>query len=101
MNSHQFHLKYEHIQTLQEHRRFAESKKELRQTRVRVITSSLGDSRKYPYLYHRWLFGIPRVRGILWTEIPKAWGFQIWDFWRGKRGSVLLENANFVEFSSL
>lgn len=33
------------------------------------------DSRKYPYLYHGQCLGIPRARGILWTEILRTWRF--------------------------
>ena len=28
-----------------------------------VKPSEMGDSRKYPYLYHRWLLGFPKGRG--------------------------------------
>ena len=56
----------------------------------------MGDSRKYPYLYHEWLFGIPRARrgslnwnsegmgGSLNWNSEGMGGFQIWDFQRGQ-----------------
>ena len=58
----------------------------------------MGISRKYPYLYHGWLFGIPKAwRGSLnWNSEGMGgggslnWnsegmgGSQIWDFQRGQ-----------------
>ena len=35
----------------------------------------MGDSRKYPYLYHGWLFIFPKGRGrVLDYGILRAWG---------------------------
>ena len=34
----------------------------------------LGSSRKYPYPYHGWHFGIPNAWGVLWSGIPNARG---------------------------
>ena len=34
----------------------------------------LGSSRKYPYPYHGWHFGIPNAWGVLWPGIPNARG---------------------------
>ena len=46
----------------------------------------LGNSRKYPYLYHGRLFGILRARGgVSLTWNSEGMGvFQIWDFQRGQ-----------------
>ena len=55
--------------------------------------SALGDSRKYPYLYHGLLFRFPKGRGVHDNGILRAWGgtydwksegmgeFHRWDFW--------------------
>ena len=37
-------------------------------------TLTMGDSRKYPYLYHGWLLGFPKGSGVVWTGILKEWG---------------------------
>ena len=34
----------------------------------------MGDSRKYPYLYHGRLFGFPKGRGVHDYGILRAWG---------------------------
>ena len=36
----------------------------------------MGSSRKYPYPYHRWHFGIPNAwgGGGVWPGILNAWG---------------------------
>ena len=39
-----------------------------------MTEGKMGDSRKYPYLYYGWFFGILLARGVLWTQNPKAWG---------------------------
>ena len=57
-----------------------------------VKPSEMGDSRKYPYLYHRWLLGFPKGRGgsLNWNSEGMGgtydWkskgmgGFHRWDF---------------------
>ena len=51
----------------------------------------MGSSRKYPYPYHGWHFGIPNAWGVLWPGIPNARG-NCWD-WNSKcmRGFLVLE----------
>ena len=41
-----------------------------------ILSSSMGDSRKYPYLhvYHGRLLGFPKGRGVHDHGILKAWG---------------------------
>ena len=51
----------------------------------------MGSSRKYPYPYHGWHFGIPNAWGVLWSGILNARG-GCWD-WNSKcmRGFLVLE----------
>ena len=47
----------------------------------------MGDSRKYPYLYHGWLLGFPKEWGVFTIGNPKAWG----DFTGGISGAERVE----------
>ena len=85
----------------------------------------MGNSRKYPYLYHGQLFGIPRARGgslnwnsegmgggggsLNWNsegmggffelEFRRHGGFPDLRFPEGTDKSVFIEKANFVDFT--
>ena len=50
----------------------------------------MGSSRKYPYPYHGWHFGIPNAWGVLWPGIPNAGG-GCWDWNSCMRGFLVLE----------
>ena len=43
------------------------------------LSKEMGSSRKYPYPYHGWHFGIPNAWGVLWPGIPNARG-SCWDW---------------------
>ena len=69
-------------------------------TMYMYLSVVLGNSRKYPYLYHGRLFGISKAwRGSLNWNSEGMGGFSDVGFPEGTDKSVFLKNANFVDFT--